>query len=80
MTSDTISQTVLFPNVFDKPLLARFDQPDTSSDASAVSLKAAKKVYTLVPGLGRCLIDQREPSEVRHTLADLLRVRAKITS
>ena len=35
-TTDTISQTVLFPNLFDKPLQARFDQPRTSSDGGAV--------------------------------------------
>ena len=45
MTTDTISQTVLFPNLFDKPLLAQFDQPHTSSDGGAVLLKAAEKVY-----------------------------------
>ncbi len=35
-TTDTISQAVLFPNLFDKPLQARFDQPRTSSDGGAV--------------------------------------------
>ena len=72
MTTDTISQTVLFQNLFDKPLLARFDQPHTSSDVGAVLLKAAAKVYGLVAGFVRCLVDRREPGKVRHTLADLL--------
>ena len=72
MTSDTRSQTVLFPDLFDKPLLARFDQPHTSSDGGAVLLKAAEKVYGLVAGFVRCLVDRREPGKVRHTLADLL--------
>ena len=72
MTADTISQTVLFPNLFDKPLLAQFDQPHTSSDGGAVLLKAAEKVYGLVAGFVRCLVDRREPGKVRHTVADLL--------
>ena len=72
MTTDTISQTVLFPNLFDKPLLAQFDQPHTSSDGGAVLLKAAEKVYGLVAGFVRCLVDRREPGKVRHTVADLL--------
>ena len=72
MTTDMISQTVLFPNLFAKPLLARFDQPHTSSDGGAVLLKAAEKVYGLVAGFVRCLVDRREPGKVRHTLADLL--------
>ena len=70
MTTDTISQTVLFPNLFDKPLQARFDQPHTSSDGGAVLLKAAEKVYGLVAGFVRCLVDRREPGKVRHTLAE----------
>ena len=72
MTPRTISQTVLFPDLFDKPLLARFDRPHTSSDGGAVLLKAAEKVYGLVAGFVRCLVDRREPGKVRHTLADLL--------
>ena len=35
-------------------------------------LKAAEKVYGLVAGFVRCLVDRREPGKVRHTLADLL--------
>ena len=63
---------VLFPNLFDKPLLAQFDQPHTSSDGGAVLLKAAEKAYGLVAGFVRCLVDRREPGKVRHTVADLL--------
>ena len=66
------SQTVLFPNLFDKLLLARFDQPHTSSDGGAVLLNAAEKVYGPVAGFVHCLVDRREPGKVRHTLADLL--------
>ena len=72
MTTETISQTVLFPNLFDKPLHARFDQPHTNSDRGAVLLKAAEKLYGLVAGFVRCLVDRREPGKVRHTVADLL--------
>ena len=64
MTTDTISQTVLFPNLFDKLLLARFDQPHTSSDGGAVLLKAAEKVYGPVAGFVHCLVDRREPGKV----------------
>ena len=50
------------------PLQARFDQPHTSSDGGAVLLK----VYGLVAGFVRGLVDRREPGKVRHTVADLL--------
>ena len=46
--------------------------PHTSSDGGAVLLKAAEKVYGLVAGFVRCLVDRREAGKVRHTLADLL--------
>ena len=72
MSTDTIPQTVLFPNLFDKPLVATFDQPDASSDGGAVLLKAAEARYGLIDGFARCLVDDRQPGKVQHTLRDLL--------
>ena len=40
MTPDTIPQTVLFPDLFAKPLVATFDREQASSDGGAVLLKA----------------------------------------
>ena len=45
MTTDTVPQTVLFPDLFDKPLFAKFNQEQASSDGGAVLLKAAERVY-----------------------------------
>ena len=72
MTPDKISQTVLFPELFDKPLVATFDREHASSDGGAVLLKAAERVYGLVKGFARCLADRRAPGKIRHTLADLI--------
>jgi hypothetical protein len=72
LNTDTISQTVLFPDLLNKPLVATFDQPHASSDGGAVLLKAAERPYRLIDGLARCLVDDRHPSKVRHTLKDLL--------
>ena len=72
MTTSTIPQTVLFPDLFDKPLVATFDRRHASSDGGAVLLKAAERVYGLVAGFARCLVDRREPGKIRHTLAELL--------
>lgn len=72
MTTETIPQTVLFPDLFDRPLIATFDQPHASSDGGAVLLKAAERRYGLIDGIARCLVDERQPGKVRHTLADLL--------
>ena len=72
MTPDTIPQTVLFPDLFDKPLVATFNQEHASSDGGAVLLKAAERVYGLVKAFARCLADKRAPGKIRHTLADLI--------
>ena len=71
MTPDTIPQTVLFPDLFDKPLFAQFNQEQASSDGGAVLLKAAERAYGLVKALAGCLFDTRAPDKIRHTLADL---------
>ena len=70
--ADTIPQTVLFPDLFPKPLVATFDQQHASSDGGAVLLKAAERQYGLIEGFAECLVDDRQPGKVRHTLADLL--------
>lgn len=72
MTDDTIPQTVLFPDLFDRPLVATFDQQHASSDGGAVLLKAADARYGLIEGLARSLVDDRQSGKVRHTLQDLL--------
>ena len=48
MTNPTIPQTVRFPDLFDKPLVATFNREQASSDGGAVLLKAAERVYGLV--------------------------------
>ena len=72
MRDATIPQTVLFPDLFNTPLVATFDQPHASSDGGAILLKAAEARYGLIDGFARCLIDDRQPGKVRHTLTDLL--------
>ena len=59
MTIDTVPQTVLFPDLFDKPLFAQFNQEQASSDGGAVLLKAAERIYGLVKAFAGCLFDKR---------------------
>ena len=72
VTPDKISQTVLFPDLFDKPLVATFNREQASSDGGGVLLKAAERVYGLVKAFAGCLADKRAPEKVRHTLAELV--------
>ena len=72
MTTDTVPQTVLFADLFDKPLFAQFNQEQASSDGGAILLKAAERIYGLVKAFAGCLFDKRAPDKTRHSLADLI--------
>jgi Transposase DDE domain group 1 len=72
LRNETIPQTVLFTDLFNKPLVATFDQPHASSDGGAILLKAAEARYGLIDGFARCLVEDRQSGKVRHTLEDLL--------
>jgi hypothetical protein len=63
---------VRFPDLFGRPLEARFDRPHASSDGGAILLRAAEQRLGLLPRLSTALVDERQPGKVRHTLADLL--------
>jgi len=58
--------------LFDRPLVAAFDQPHASSDGGAVLLKAIDRRLGLTADLAASLVDARAPGRVTHTLADLL--------
>ena len=72
MTTATIPQTVLFPDLFEKPLVATFDQQHASSDGGAILLPATDRRYGLIDGVAAALGDDRQPAKIRHTLRDLL--------
>ena len=72
LSDETIPQSVLFPDLFNKPVIATFDQPHASSDGGAVLLKAAERRYGVIGGFARALVDERQSGKVRHTLQDLL--------
>lgn len=72
MTDETIPQTVLFPDLFDRPLVATFDQAHASSDGGAILLKAADARLGVTAALADCLTDGRMSSRVAHTLRELI--------
>jgi hypothetical protein len=63
---------VLFPDLFRKTLVAKFDQQHASSDGGAIILKAADRRLGLTDGLATCLEDRRDPGKVVHSLRELL--------
>ncbi len=72
MTDESARQTVLFPDLFDKPLTAAFDQPNASSDGGAVLLKAIDRRLGLTAALSATMADGRDAAKTRHAIGDLV--------
>lgn len=72
MNEHTITQRVLFSGIFARPVVAKFDQPESSSDGGAILLKAADRRYELIACLASCLQDERQPGKIDHSLEELL--------
>lgn len=75
MSDDTTTQAVLFADLFDRPLLARFDEPLSSSDGGAILLAAVDRRLGICERLAGCLTDERQPGKVLHPMVDLVRER-----
>ena len=75
MRADSSTQTVLFPTLGERPVMARFDEPHSSSDGGAILLKAVDQRLGLTARMAACLPDAREPGKVVHPLVDLVRQR-----
>jgi len=75
VSDDITGQSVLFPDLFSKPLRAHFDERQGSSDGGAILLKACDAALALSARLTAALIDRRQPGKVEHSVRDLLRQR-----
>ena len=75
MRDDTTTQPVVFKDLFGKPVVACFDQPDSSSDGGAVLLKACDDRLGLTEAIAACVADARQPGKVIHSFHDLVRQR-----
>jgi hypothetical protein len=72
LNEPTITQTVLFPDLADRPVIATFDQPHASSDGGAILLKAADRHLGLLVALSATVPDARDPARVTHDVEDLV--------
>src|SRR3974390_13981 len=68
----TTTQCVLFPGIFERPVVAKFDQAQGSSDGGAVLLKAADRELGMITAWAACLKDDGQEGKVRHELDELL--------
>jgi hypothetical protein len=72
LTEHTTTECLLFPDIFDRPVVAKFDQRQGSSDGGAILLKAAERRLGLTSALSACLRDDRQPGKVQHELSELI--------
>jgi hypothetical protein len=72
LTEHTTTQCLLFPDILDRPVVAKFDQRQGSSDGGAVLLKAADQRLGLTSPLAVCLKEERQPGKVLHEIEELL--------
>jgi hypothetical protein len=72
LNEHTTTDCLLFPDIFDRPVVAKFDQLQSSSDGGAILLKAAERRLGMTSALVACLRDDRQPVKVRHELRELI--------
>jgi hypothetical protein len=72
VSEHTTTQCVLFSGIFERPVIAQFDQSQSSSDGGAILLKAADRRLGLTAALTTCLKDERQAGKVDHEIRELL--------
>src|SRR5947209_12688332 len=75
MATACITHSALKVHGISKPIIARFDQPQASSDGGAVVIKAVDDRRGLTWRLASVIRDHRQPGKITHPLRDLLRQR-----
>jgi hypothetical protein len=72
LSEHTTTDCLLFPDIFDRPVVAKFDQRQGSSDGGAILLQAAERRLGLTSALAGCLRDDRQAGKVQHGLRELI--------
>ncbi len=75
MATACITQVTFQGEGFAKPVVARFDRPEASTDGGLLLLKALDIQLGLTARLAACLEDAREPGKVLHETVELLQQR-----
>ena len=69
-----VTECLLFPNIFAKPVVAQFDQRQGSSDGGAAG-QSCRPATGTDRALANCLVDQRQVGKIDHEMEELLRQR-----
>ena len=72
MREHNTTQCVLFPGIFKRAVVAKFDQRQGSSDGGAILLRAADRRLGLTSALARALEAARQGKKIKHELSELV--------
>jgi len=72
VSKSTTTERLLFPDLLDKSVTARFDLHNGSSDGGALLLKAADRRLGLIESLSNSLVDRRQAGKIDHEQIELL--------
>jgi hypothetical protein len=75
MNDDSTRQTVLFSDLFSRPVVAKFDQQHGSSDGGAILLQACDRRLGLTEALIGAIDDRRQSGKIQHAIGELVRQR-----
>jgi hypothetical protein len=75
MATDCITQVTFQDEGFAKPVVARCDQPDASTDGGLLLVKTLDTHMGLTARVAACLDDARQPGKVLHETIELLQQR-----
>jgi hypothetical protein len=75
MNDDSTRQSVLFSDLSSKPVVAKFDHEQASSDGGAILLQACDRQLALTEALIGWIDDRRQSGKIRHAIGDLVRQR-----
>jgi hypothetical protein len=74
-TDDDILLPFSLPNICKKKVTAAFDGGQISSDGGVLLLAGADKRLGLIDALAKLIPDDRDPAQITHSMADILRER-----
>ncbi len=58
-----------------KPIVARFDGGQLSSDGGVLMLREIEQLLGIADRLAACVTDPRDPQRITHSIADIMRIR-----
>jgi len=72
LSGHNTTQCVLFPGIFQRPAVAKFDQRRGSFDGAAILLRAADRRLGLTAVRAQALADDRQSKKIKYKLSELL--------